>query len=78
MDVDDSESPSTLIQWGVPKIAKSVYNFDDYGLWHLCYTGLYLLGFIDQLITRGSHIVSHRIFNYPIQCFASGEEGAKV
>ena len=42
------------VQCGAPKIAKLVYNSNNYGLWYL---ELQLMGFINQLITGGPHIV---------------------
>ena len=51
-----AHKPSTInLQCGAPKIAKLVYNFNNYGLWYL---QLKLMGFINQLITGGLHIVA--------------------
>ena len=59
----DGTSWGLILQGGAPKIAKLVYNSNNYGLWYL---QLYLLGFINQLITGGHHPVGNDKINMMI------------
>ena len=45
-----------MMQCRAPKIAKLVYTSNNYGLWY-ANNYSYRMGFINQLITVGRHIV---------------------